>query len=376
MVIIQEVKTNKQIKQFVNFPLELYKDTPYFVPPLYNDEIKVLKRKSPYETVCESIFFLAYIDNKVVGRIQGIIQKQYNEIKNERRIRFSRFDAIDNQEVANKLFEAVENWAKSKNMDTVCGPLGFSDFEREGLLIEGFDQDSTFEEQYNFDYYQRLIENCGYQKEVDWVESRIFPPENAKEQIEKLKRLTDLTLKRAKVHLADTSISDRKYINLYKDAFFDVIEEGYKEIYGVVPFTPQQRKLIIDSYRPVIKSKYLFVLLDESDKAVGIGLVFPSFSDALRYSKGKLYPKTLFKFLKAINHPTVVDLGLVAVLPEYRNSGITSAFMLKMMEFLADGKIKYFETNLNLEDNLAVRTQWNRFNSIENKKRRSFIKKL
>ena len=274
------------------------------------------------------------------------------------------------------MFEAVENWAKSKNMDTVCGPLGFSDFEREGLLIEGFDQDSTFEEQYNFDYYQKLIENCGYQKEVDWVESRIFPPENAKQQIEKLKRLTDLTLKRAKVHLADTSISDRKYIDLYKDAFFDVIEEGYKEIYGVVPFTPKQRKLIIDSYRPVIKSKYLFVLLDESDKAVGIGLVFPSFSDALRYSKGKLYPKTLFKFLKAINHPTVVDLGLVAVLPEYRNSGITSALMLKMMEFLADGKIKYFETNLNLEDNLAVRTQWNRFNSIENKKRRSFIKKL
>ena len=162
MVIVKEVKTKKEIKQFVNFPLKLYKNNPYFVPALYADEIKALNHNTPYEQEIISKFFLAYKDNKVVGRIEGIIQKQYNELKNTKRIRFTRFDCIDDLEVAKKLFEVVFDFGKSQGMDTCCGPLGASDFEREGLLIEGFDQVSTFSEQYNYPYYQKLIESIGF----------------------------------------------------------------------------------------------------------------------------------------------------------------------------------------------------------------------
>lgn len=173
---ISEVSTMSQRREFVRFPLRLYKDSPYFVPPLFSDEMKIFTDKNAYADTCESVFFLAQRDGKTVGRIQGIIQHQFNNLHGEKRLRFSRFDAVNDQKVANALFDAVEKWGISKGLDTVCGPLGYSDLEREGLLIEGFDKLSTFEEQYNYDYYGALIENCGYAKEVDWLEFRLRAP--------------------------------------------------------------------------------------------------------------------------------------------------------------------------------------------------------
>ena len=173
MIEVREVKTKKEQKEFLNFPLDLYDNNPYFVPPLYGDEKKIFKKNYMYLDQAEAIYFNAYKDNKIVGRISGIIQNAANEKNNEKRVRFTRFDSIDDQEVANALFSKVEAWAKEKGMDTVVGPLGFSDLEREGLLVEGFDQLSTFEEQYNYDYYPKLVENYGFVKEVDWLESKL-----------------------------------------------------------------------------------------------------------------------------------------------------------------------------------------------------------
>lgn len=177
MITILEVRTKKQQNEFLRFPLDLYKGNPNFVPPLWGDEKKIFRTDYVYYDTCEAVYYNAYRDGKMVGRISGILQKSSNELRNEKRVRFTRFDAIDDQAVADALFAAVEGWARSKGMDTVCGPLGFSDLEREGLLVEGFDQLSTFEEQYNAEYYGRLIENCGYGKEVDWLESRIYAPD-------------------------------------------------------------------------------------------------------------------------------------------------------------------------------------------------------
>ena len=173
MIEIRKVKTKKEQRDFVNFPLKLYKNCEFFAPPLYVDEMKMFKKNYVYYDQSISVFFNAYENGKIVGRIQGILQKASNEKWGQKRVRFTRFDSIDNQEVANKLFEAIEDWAKENNMTEIVGPLGFSDLEREGLLIEGFDELSTFEEQYNYDYYQKLIENLGYQKEVDWVERKL-----------------------------------------------------------------------------------------------------------------------------------------------------------------------------------------------------------
>ena len=176
MLEIVEVKTRKQRKEFVEYPLRLYKGNPYFVPPLYGDEMAMFTDKNIYKKTCDSVFYLAIKDGKTVGRIQGIIQKQYNELKNAKQVRFTRFDCENDPATAKALFDAVENWGRAQAMSEIVGPLGYSDLEREGLLIEGFEYLSTFEEQYNYDYYQTLIEACGYEKEVDWVESKLMKP--------------------------------------------------------------------------------------------------------------------------------------------------------------------------------------------------------
>ena len=161
MIEIREALTGREQRAFLNFPLKMYRDNPYFVPPLYSDEKKIFRHDYVYYDTCEAVYYNAYRDGVQVGRISGILQKASNEKTGEKRVRFTRFDSINDQEVASALFKAVEDWALQKGMDTVCGPLGFSDLEREGLLIEGFDQLATFEEQYNADYYGALIEACG-----------------------------------------------------------------------------------------------------------------------------------------------------------------------------------------------------------------------
>ena len=176
MVTVREVKTKAEQKAFLTFPLKMYRNNPYFVPPLYGDEKKIFSRDFIYNDTCETGHWLAYRDGKVVGRIMAIIQRAANAKNNEKRVRFDRFDSINDPEVAKALFDAVEQFAKAHGMNAVCGPLGFSDLEREGLLVEGFDQLSTFEEQYNAEYYGKLIEGCGYEKEVDWVESKLTAP--------------------------------------------------------------------------------------------------------------------------------------------------------------------------------------------------------
>lgn len=372
MVEIREVKTKKQQREFLNFPLKLYKGNPYFVPPLWMDEKKIFRSDYVYYDTCEASYFNAYRDGTMVGRISGILQKVSNEKHGERRVRFTRFDAINDKEVAKALFDAVETWALSKGMDTVCGPLGFSDLEREGLLIEGFDQLSTFEEQYNADYYGALIESCGYGKEVDWVESKIFPPEKTDEE---LKKMTDFVMERYDLHFG-TAKNVNDFLRKYKDGFFDLLDEAYVDIYGTVPFTDNMKKMMIDNFKLIIDLKFVTVLLDKDDKIVCLGLCFPSIAKALQKSSGRLTPVAIVRVLRDIKHPKVIDLGLVAVAPEYLNRGVSSVIMTAMGEMLRNNGIEHAETNLNLEENYAIRNMWKRFSSVEHKRRRSYVKKI
>ncbi len=254
MIEIRKVKTKKEQRDFVNFPLKLYKNCEFFAPPLYVDEMKMFKKNYVYYDQSISVFFNAYENGKIVGRIQGILQKASNEKWGQKRVRFTRFDSIDNQEVANKLFEAIEDWAKENNMTEIVGPLGFSDLEREGLLIEGFDELSTFEEQYNYDYYQKLIENLGYQKEVDWVERKLYYPD---EVDERLLRISDTILKKYNLKLAKTK-NTREFIKKYGDQFFEILDETYDKIYGTVPFTANMKKMMISNFKLIISCSNLF----------------------------------------------------------------------------------------------------------------------
>ena len=372
MVSVMEVTTKKQQREFLDFPLELYKDCPYFVPPLYSDEKKMFRPDYVYYDTCESVFYNAYRDGKMVGRIQGILQKAHNEKTGEKRIRFTRFDAIDDQEVADALFAAVEQWARKKGMDTVCGPLGFSDLEREGLLIEGFDELSTFEEQYSYDYYPKLIEHCGYGKEVDWEERKIYLPDQDDGTLEKMSKFI---MERYHLHFGEAK-NKRDFINRYGADFFELLDRGYKDIYGTVPFTEGMRKMLIDNFMLIIELKYVGVVLDEQNKVVLLGLLFPSLSRAIQPSKGKLTPLALARILRDLRHPRILDFGLIAVDPDWANRGIATIASAHILKLLRQKGVEYAETNLNLEDNHSIINMWKRFKAVQHKRRRSYIKHL
>ena len=373
MFIVKEVTTKKQQRQFVDFPIKLYKGCPYFVPPLYGDEMAMFKKDYHYYDQAESVFFNAYDENnKMVGRIQGILQNASNEKWNQKRVRFTRFDSIDNQEVANLLFQAVEKWAKNKRMEEVVGPLGFSDLEREGLLIEGFDEVSTFEEQYNYSYYPKLIENLGYEKEIDWVERQLKAP---KEIDPRYKRISELMMKKYKLHFGKAK-NINEFLKKYGDGFFEILDITYDKIYGTVPFTEKMKKNLINSFKLIVSVNNVAVSVDENEKIVCFGLCFPSLSEALVGTSGKLTPITLVKLLKAIKKPKSIDLGLIGVLPEYAMKGISSAFIGSLVEILSSGEFTHAETNLNLEDNSNIQNQWKVFDARIHKRRRAYVKKI
>ena len=369
MIEVKEVTSKKMQKEFLNFPLKLYKGVKQFVPPLYGDEKQIFNKNYMYYDTCEAVYYNAYKDGEIVGRISGIIQRQSNEKTGEKRIRFTRFDAIDDQEVANRLFDAVKEWAKSNGMEKICGPLNFSDLERDGLLIDGFDEISTFEEQYTYPYYPKLIENYGFEKEVDWVEYKIYPP---KEVDPKIKKISEMVQKRYNLHVAKEK-NTNSLIKKYKDGIFDCLNQGYKDLYGVVPYTEKMKQSLIKQFKLVIDIDFVIVICDENNKVVGFGLAFPSLSEAVNKCGGKLFPFGVFKLLKAIKHPKIYDFGLISVYPEYQNKGVNSIILEQLMQRMIDSGLEYCETNLNLEDNTKVQAQWKFFEHTQHKRRRSYI---
>ncbi len=373
MVDIIKVRSKKEQNEFLNFPLRLYKDCEFFVPPLWGDEKKIFSKNYIYNDSCESEYFLAKRDGVTVGRISAILQRASNEKHGEKRVRFTRFDCIDDTEVSRALFSAVEDFAAKRGMDTLCGPLGFSDLEREGLLIEGFDRLSTYEEQYNYDYYPKLVEDSGYVKEVDWNESILRAPDP--ESIARMKKMSDFVMNRYKLRIGKAkNVGD--FINKYADGLFELIDIGYEGLYGTVPFTDGMKKMMIDNFRLIIDLKYVAAILDENDKIVCMGICFPSLAHAVQRSNGHMTPAALVRLLGAIKHPKVLDLGLIAVHPEYLNRGITAIITAELMRMLAEDNIEYAETNLNLEDNFAIQNQWKRFPREIHKRRRAYVKKV
>ena len=374
MIEVRPVTTKREQREFLNFPLDLYAGNPCFVPPLYADERKMFQPGFVYNDCCDFICLNAYRDGKMVGRILGIIQKAANEKNGERRARFGHFDAIDDPEVSAALFGAVERWAIEKGMDTLCGPLAFSDLEREGLLVEGFDQPQTFEEQYNAEYYQHHIERLGFEKEVDWLEFRLYAPEPSEDE-EDLDKLTDFIFRRYKLHFGESK-NAKDFLDRYKDGIFRLLDQSYEGLYGTVPFTDGMKKLMVDNFRLVIDPKYTAVILDENDRMVCFGFAIPALAPALVGTRGRYTPRVLLRLLKAIKHPKIIDLCLIGVEPAWLNRGVSVAFASAIMHMLRDTDVEYAETNLNLEDNYAILNLWHRFKAVQAKRRRAYVKKL
>ena len=369
-IYVTEVKTRADVRAFVRFPLELYSSCPYFVPPLYADEIKLVSTGGDTKS-SDSVFFLATRDGKTVGRIQGIIQHQYNKIHGAAQVRFTRFDSIDDTEVSRALFGAVANWGRERGMREMCGPLGYSDLDREGLLIEGFDEDSTFEEQYNYEYYAALCEDFGLSRDADWLEYELRRP---RERNKMLSRVAARTLELNHLHVADTNLPKRKYIEKYRDGFFECLDRCYSHLYGTVPLTRAEQDELISQFMLSVNKEYAVFICDESERVVAFGLCFPGIGNAVKKSGGRLTPATLCRIIKTVKDPQTIDLGLVAVLPEYQNAAINAVVLDRLLDVLEDGRVERCETNLNLEDNTAVQAQWKYFDSRRHKKRRSYKK--
>ena len=375
MIEVSQVTTRRDRKAFLDFPLDLYKGNSCFIPPLYMDERKIFRKDYVYNDCCDSVCFLARKDGVVAGRIQGIVQKASNEKRSERRARFCRFDAIDDPAVSAALFQAVEKWALEQGMDTLCGPLGFSDLEREGLLIEGFDQQATFEENYNAEYYQHHIEALGFEKEVDWLGSRLYGAESP-ETMEEMEKLSEFIFRRYKLHLGPSK-NAKDFIRRYADGIFALLDKSYEDLYGTVPFTEGMKKLMIDNFTLIIDPRFVAVVLDENEQVVCFGLAFPALAGALAGGRGRLTPLTAVRLLKALKKPDVIDLALVGVEPEYLNRGLSAVFSVAIMQMLRDNPdLRYADTNLNLEDNYAILNQWRRFRKEQVKRYRSYVKKL
>ncbi len=369
-MIVKKVRTKKEQKLFLDFPNKLYKNNEFFVPPLYMSEKAIFKKDYHYYDQAEAEYFLAFNDNgEVVGRISVFIQFASNEKTGEKRARFTRFDCIDDAQVSNALFTEAVKWAKEKGMNKICGPLGFSDLEREGLLVEGFDKVQTFEEQYNYDYYPKLIESFGFQKEVDWVE---FSIKANPVELDRMKKIMDYVSKKHNLKIA-TAKNINEYVKKYGEGIFKLLDEGYEDLYGTVPVTDKMREEIISQFKLILKMENIMCILNQKDEMVAFGLCFPNIGDAMRVSGGKLTIPALLKLFKILKVPNVIDLGLIAVKKEYRNTGLTSFFIYHLNKYLMEHDIDHFETNLCLEYNTQIQAQWKYFDYTQTKRRRSYI---
>jgi len=373
-VLIKEVTTKKELKQFVKFNLDLYKDNPYHVPGLIDEEMMTLsKDKNPAFEVAETILLLAYKDNKIVGRIAGIIHHRSNETWKQKHARFGFVDFIDDAEVVDKLFGAVEKWAKEKGMTTIHGPLGFTDLDHEGMLIEGFDQLGTMAALYNFPYYPTHLERMGYTKDQDWHEFKIYIPDEVPE-----KHLRIGEIVKQKYGLKVHKFKKRKQIWPYAQRIFETLNQAYSPLYGFTALTPKQIDYYVKMYIPMLRLDMITLIIkEEDDEVVGFGITLPSLSRALQKAKGRMFPFGFIPLLKALNSKTdTVDLYLIGVLPEYRNKGVNALMFTDLIPVFNKLGAKYAESNPELETNFAVQAQWDYFKREHHKTRRAFVKQL
>lgn len=373
-VNIRVISTRNEFKKYVHFRIDLYKDCPYAVPPLVLDEIGTLDTtKNPAYDFCQSISIMAYKKGRPVGRITGIINNAVNKKTGKKTARFGWVDFVDDFEVSNALVEWIENWAYRNGMNELVGPMGFTDLDPEGCLIEGFDQLGTMETIYNYPYYQEHFTRLGYKKEMDWVEFKISLPDSLPE---KFVRIANIVKERYNLNMVEC-----KNINVlakqYGQQMFELINSAYTDLYGYSPLTKRQIDHYVDMYIPLLHNDEVAVVENENHEVVGVGIAIPSLAKALQKARGRIFPFGWFYLLKALKMKNdTADLLLVAVHPDYQNKGVNALFFEKIFKSFKRRGYKMVETNPELEDNNKVQQQWQYFDTVQHKRRRAFIKSL
>lgn len=375
MIEVKKLEPTKaNLKKFTRFQIDLYAGNPYYVPPLISDDVATLDPSvNPAFDFCESAYFMAFRDGKPAGRIAAIINSLVNEKAGTRAARFGFVDFIDDKEVSEALFKAAEEWARKKGMETIIGPLGFTDLDHEGMLVEGFDELSTMATIYNHQYYPEHLERLGYRKDSDWLEFMMEVPDAIPD---KYNRIADIVKK--KFGLKVVKYKSRKRIkNEYGHALFRLVNEAYKDLYQYSALTERQIDYYIDIYLGLLDLDLVTLVTDSDDKLVGVGISMPSMSRALQKSKGKMLPWGWLHLLKGLKGKNDrVDLLLVAVHPDYQNKGVNALLFQDLIPYYIKNGYKYAESNPELESNAKVQSQWEYFVTRQHRRRRSFVKKL
>lgn len=374
MIEIKEVKSRKDLKKFAAYPVKLYKNCPYYVPSLRSDELNTFNPKKNFSlkgNECKG--FLCYKDGKLAGRIAGLINRKDNELTGKKYIRFSRLDCIDDKEVFDALFSAVENFGKEYGMDTIHGPWGFNDTDREGLLTEGFDKRSTYATNYYYPYFSKRIEEMGFEDESKWIEREFTIPDTPYERVTSI---CERLKKKLNVKEAFEEGSVKYVVKKYGKEYFETMNDAYGALDGYVPIVGDAQKNVLKQFATIINPRYASILVDENGKVAAFGIVLPSIAEPLIKHGGKLFPTGFIGVLKAIKKPKELEMALIGVKSEYKNTGINSIVMTRIMNNVIQDGIKHIESNPMLVTNYNIQSQWKFAENEIIKRRQTYVKKI
>ena len=372
-VIIREVSSKKELKEFIWFGINMYKDCEFAAPPLMMDDLlNLTKGKNPALDFCDLALFVAYKENKMVGRIAAIINPVANDTWKEKNARFGWVDFIDDMEVSKALFDKAIVWAKSKGMTSIHGPLGFTDFDHEGLLIEGYDKLGTLATIYNYPYYPKHIEKYGFVKDIDWKEYLITVPDVFPEKYFRISEIIKEKYKLKSLHFK----TRKQIVDNYALKIFDLLNICYSHLYGFTKLNQKQIAFYIKLYFSFFRLDTVSIVADEKDNVVAFGIGMPSFTKALQKAKGHIFPFGWYYMLRALNKNDILDFYLMAVHPDYQNKGVNSIVFADIMNKGGKNGYKFAESNPELETNTKMSAQWGSFDHVNHKRRRVYIKQI
>ena len=374
-VEIRKIGTKRELEKFIQFANDLYADCPYYCPPLFFDEMNCFNaEKNPALEVCEYQLWMAYRDGQPVGRIAGIINRKANEKWNTKHVRFGWFDFIDDLEVSKALLDTVVTWGKERGMDGLNGPVGFTDFDHEGLLLEGYEYLAVMASLYNYPYYVKHVEAYGLTKEADWIELQVFPPKTVPERIE---RLAEMVKQRYHVHTVKVKNS-RELVKRFGIEYMDVIDAAYQKLYNFQPMTVKQKNYYKDMYFQFLNFDFVTLVVNEKEELVGVGLGMPDIAPALRKCGGKLFPLGWYYLLKALKAKQMESFSflLIAVRPDYQDKGVNALFLQDQIPLINQYGIRKLETTSMLETNTKVLSFFMQFDHKQHKRHRAYIKAI
>ncbi|MEE1070194.1 MAG: N-acetyltransferase [Paludibacteraceae bacterium] len=372
---IREITTRKELKQFIEFTNTLYRECEYYCPPLFFDEMNCFdKEKNPALEVCDYKLWMAYRDGKAVGRIAGVVNYKANEKWGYKNARFGWFDFIDDLEVSKALLDKVAEWGKEKGMTAINGPVGFTDFDHQGLLLEGYEYLAPMASLYNFPYYVKHFDAYGLTKDADWIEIQVYPPTCCPER---LNRIAEIVKERSKVRV-DKVKNARELVRKYGIEYMDVIDIAYQKLYNFQPMTIKQKNYYKDMYFPILNFDFVTLVVNDKDEVVGVGVGMPDISEPLRKCGGHLFPFGWYHVLKALKAKQMdaFNFLLIAVRPDYQDKGINALFFQDQIPYINKYKIKRLETTAILETNTKNIANFTQFDHKMHKRRRAYIKQI